>query len=111
MCKLGDSGFMMGCSVLRVMEDSLRIIRFSFPLVSAHGFVGLRVRPNSVGWTVSIVVVEWLSGLVVVSVRPFFGFGEVLVHLSKGVAYFSACVTEGRKVFILDMSSELLMIT
>ena len=29
------------------------------------------------------VVVEWLSGLVVVSVRPFFGFGEVQVHLSK----------------------------
>ena len=64
----------MGCSVLRVMEDSLRVIRFSFPLVSARGFFGLHVRPNSVGWTVSIMVVEWLSGLVVASVRPFFGF-------------------------------------
>ena len=78
----------------------------NIPLVSARGFVGLRVRPNSVEWTVSIVVVEWLSGLVVVSVMPFFGFGEVLVRLSKEWPIFPHVLTEGRKVFILDMLSE-----
>ena len=52
----------------------------------ARGFVGLRVTiiygPNSVGWTMSIMVVDWLNGLVV-SFMPFSGFGEVLVHLFK----------------------------
>lgn len=49
-----------------------RVVLEETPKDSAYG----RGWPSPVelGWTVSIVVAEWLSGLVVASVRPFFGF-------------------------------------